>query len=170
MFDGMRAYHQSEISHSHHAITMLLAIAGAAGAVVLAMLFPEKAPEHLTEIAWGLVIVVTVLALTVAFTTHVKINSDHETYEAYGKQYVLTSQLLGFYEEVEIEGSKTRIKTEKNTGQGKGYRKTQIIIWAFAAEITLLTFLFALFSDYFLDARDAQAGVTARTTYTEGCG
>ncbi|MGV6818648.1 MAG: hypothetical protein ACWA44_15440 [Thiotrichales bacterium] len=28
MFDGMRAYHQSEISHSNHAITMLLALLG----------------------------------------------------------------------------------------------------------------------------------------------
>lgn len=153
MFDGMRAYHESEISHSHHAITMLLAIAGAAGAVVLAMLFPQKTPQHLTEIAWGLVIVVTVLSLTVALTTHLKIKSDHKTYETYGKQYVLTSQLLGFYDEMEIEGTKTSVKTSKNIGQGRGYRKTLIIIWAFAIEITILTLLFAMFSDYFLEAK-----------------
>jgi hypothetical protein len=37
MFDGMRACHESEIHHANHAITMLLAIAAAVGAVVLAL-------------------------------------------------------------------------------------------------------------------------------------
>jgi hypothetical protein len=170
MFDGMRAYHESEINHSRHAITILLAIAGAAGAIVLAVLFPEKTSEHLTEIAWGLAIVVAVLSLTVAFTTHLKIGSDHETYKAYGREYVLTSQLLGFFEEVEIEGDKTRLKANRNIGQGKGYRKTQIIIWAFAFEITLLTFLFALFSDYFLNTSDILVETPSIISYSETCG
>jgi hypothetical protein len=73
MFDGMRAYHQSEISHANHAITMLLGIAAAVGAAILAMLFPEKIPEHLTEIAWGLFFVVAILSLTIAFTSCFKI-------------------------------------------------------------------------------------------------
>jgi hypothetical protein len=149
MFDGMRAYHQSEINHSNHAITMLLAIAGAAGAGILAVLFPEKTSEHLTEIAWGLFVVVSVFSFTIAITTHLKISSDHKTYETYGQEYVKTSRLLGFFEDVQIKGISTKIKTNDKTGKGQGYRKTQIIIWSFAVELILLSFLFAIFSCQF---------------------
>lgn len=151
MFDGMRAYHQSEISHSNHAISILLAIAGAAGAAVLAMLFPENPPVHLTEIAWGLFVVVAVLSFTVALTSHLKISSDHERYKDYGTQYMTTGKVLGFFDEqVQINGQTLKINTRENIGKGKGYRKTQAIIWSFAAELIFLAFLFAMFSCYFV--------------------
>ncbi|KAF5419393.1 MAG: hypothetical protein C5S44_11155 [Candidatus Methanocomedens sp.] len=149
MFDGMRAYHQSEISHTNHTITMLLAVSGAAGAVVLAILFPQTTPSHVSEIAWSLWITVSVLAVTIAGTAHVKISSDHEVYASFGAEYVKTCEMLGFYEKnVPIDGSdqKTSIKTNKNIGQGKGYRRTQHIIWSFAIMLIIFTFLFALFA------------------------
>lgn len=148
MFDGMRAYHQSEINHANHAITMLLAIAGAAGAAALAILFPQTPPTHMTEIAWGLWITVAVFAFTIAVTAHIKINGDHATYANFGAEYVKTSRLLGFYDKsLPSDGleEKTSIKTNLNIGQGKGYRRTQIIIWAFAGVLVVLTFLFAVF-------------------------
>lgn len=144
MFDGMRAYHQSEISHANHAITMLLAIAGATGAAILAMLFPEKLPEHLTEIAWGLFFVVLLLSVAVAWTSQCKITSDHSTYEAYGKEYVITSKLLGFYDEIRVNGETKKIKNEEDIGKGKGYQNTQRIIRAFAGLLIILTLLFAI--------------------------
>ena len=147
MFDGMRAYHQSEINHANHAITMLLAIAGAAGAAALAILFPQTPPTHITEIAWGLWITVAVFAFTIAVTAHIKINGDHATYANFGAEYVKTSRLLGFYDKIlPTDGpeEKTGIKTNLDIGQGKGYRKTQIIIWAFAGVLVVLTFLFAV--------------------------
>ncbi|PTQ80741.1 hypothetical protein C8R28_10364 [Nitrosomonas ureae] len=144
MFDGMRAYHQSEISHAHHAITMLLAISAAAGAVVLAILFPQITPKHVQEIAWGLWVVVSIFAVTVAWTAHIKISSDHQIYARFGAEYVKTCELLGFYDPVEWSAQKTSIKTDKKIGQGKGYRKTQAIIWSFAAALIALTLLFAL--------------------------
>ena len=148
MFDGMRAYHQSEIGHANHAITMLLAISGAAGAVVLAILFPEVPPKHVSEIAWGLWLVVSALAIVIAVSAHLKISSDHEVYARFGAEYVRTSELLGFYDDnVSPNGSgpQTIIKTSKNVGQGRGYRKTQAIIWSFASILAVFTFLFALF-------------------------
>jgi hypothetical protein len=148
MFDGMRAYHQSEISHANHAITMLLAIAGAAGAAVLAILFPESPPPYTNEIAWGLGIAVTVLALTIATTTHIKISGDHRAYASYGDEYVKTARLLGFYDDVvPIKNSsrKATIKTNPKIGHGKGYRRTQFIIWSFSIVLIALTWMFASF-------------------------
>lgn len=144
MFDGMRAYHQSEISHANHAITMLLAIAGAAGAVVSAILFSEHlVSQHplidITKIAWGLFITVAVLALTIATTVHIKISGDHDAYAAFGKEYVETSKRLGFYTEPD------KIKTDDKIGESKGYRRTQKIIWSFAIVLIVLTLVFAVF-------------------------
>lgn len=143
MFDGMRAYHQSEISHANHAITMLLAISAAAGAVVLAILFPQTTPNHVLEIAWGLWAVVSLLALTIAITAHIKISGDHKVYARFGKEYVDTCDRLGFYS-TDALGNETGLKTDRNIGQGTGYRKTQAIIWAFAVVLIVLTFLFAV--------------------------
>ena len=146
MFDGMRAYHQSEICHTNNAITMLLSVAGVAGTAALAVLFPQNPPEHLPEMAWGLWLTVTALSLTIALSAHLKINSDHKGYERFGAEYVRTSQLLGFYEKIKIEGGETAVKTDTHVGQGKGYRKTQNIIWLFAGVLTVLTLLFAALS------------------------
>lgn len=146
MSDAMRAYHQSEISHANHAITMLLGVSGAAGAAVLAMLFPDKPPEHVTQVAWGLWLTVTIFALAIAIATHRKISADHKVYEGFGEEYVKTSQLLGFYENVEVEGEATTIKTSTEVGKGRGYRRTQRVIWSFAGVLIILTFLFAVLS------------------------
>ncbi len=144
MFDGMRAYHQSEISHLNHAITILLAVLGAVGAAVLALFLAEEPHKHLPGIAWGLSAVVIALSLTVAITSHLKITSDHKTYEEYGKEYQRTSELLGFYKCMRINREATLIKTNRNIGQGDGYRKTQMIIWSFAIELIIFALLFAI--------------------------
>lgn len=143
MFDGMRAYHQSEINHENHAITMLLAISAAAGAVVLAILFPQVTPNHVSEIAWGLWIVTSVFAITIAVTAHIKISGDHKVYAGFGEEYVRTCELLGFYKRADGSREEAGLKKNRNIGQGKGYRKTQAIIWSFAIVLIVLTFLFA---------------------------
>lgn len=147
MFDGMRAYHQSEISHANHAITMLLAIAAAAGAVALAVLFPQTPPRHVHEIVWGLWLAVTCFAGTIAWTAHVKINSDHATYAIFGAEYVKTSEALGFYQKgVGPDGTEQEVglKLNRHIGRGEGYRNTQAIVWSFAAVLVMLVLLFAV--------------------------
>lgn len=144
MFDGMRACHQSEISHTNHAITMLLAIAGAAGATVLAMLIRDNPLAHPTGIAWGLCIVVIFLSGTIAVTSYLKITADHKNYETFGEEYVKVTKLLGFYENVQIKNETIKIKTHENIDQGKGYQKTQWIILGFATEISCFALLFAI--------------------------
>ncbi len=89
-----------------------------------------------------------VFAFTIAITTHIKIDGDHDAYANFGKEYVETSRLLGFYDKIlPIDGpeEKASIKADPDVGQGTGYRRTQIIIWAFAGVLIVLTFLFAVF-------------------------
>lgn len=155
-FDGMRAYHQSEISHANHAITMLLAMAAAVGAVVVAILFPENPPAHVCEIAWGLFVVVLILGSTIAVTAHIKISGDHAVYASFGAEYVETSKQLGLYTGSYVtmkDGQSVEqppIKTNETIGQGSGYRKTQWIIWSFAGVLAVLSLSFAIAVSYVL--------------------
>lgn len=166
-FDGMRAYHQSEISHANHAITMLLAMAAAIGAVVVAILFPDSPPDHVREIAWGLFGVVVILGGTIAATAHIKISGDHAVYANFGAEYVKTSERLGLYERssttkdekpIELDA----IKTNRAIGQGTGYKLTQRIIWAFAGVLAALSLFFAVTISCI--ARDAQQGAQGPTS------
>lgn len=148
-FDGMRAYHQSEISHANHAITMLLAMAAAIGAVVVAILFPDSPPAHVHEIAWALFAVVVILGGTIAGTAHIKISGDHAVYANFGAEYMATSVRLGLYESssTTVDGqpvTQNAIKTSTNIGRGIGYKQTQRIIWAFAGVLAALSFFFAV--------------------------
>jgi hypothetical protein len=147
----MRAYHQSEISHANDAITMLLAIAGAAGAVVLAILFPPSPPNHVHQVAWGLFIAVLLFSLAVGGAAHIKIASDHRRYADFGKEYVETCKRLGFYETDERGVVKnTSLKTNLKIGEGQGYQKTQCTIWAFALVLSVLALVFAVLVGMFL--------------------
>ncbi len=146
MFDGMRAYHDSEIHHVNHAITMLLAIAGAAGTVIVTLLFN---PGNITtiklkEIAWGLHIVISTFSFLIAFTTHIKINHDHNIYENFGREYVKTCIFLGLYDKkVRFNFELENIKIDKTIGQGRGYTISQNIVWAFAVALIFFTGFFA---------------------------
>ncbi len=148
-FDGMRAYHQSEISHTHHAITMLLSIVAVVSTVAVAILFPERPSPHAAVIAWGLFIAALILGGTVALAAHIKIKRDHRVYATFGTEYMKTAVLLGFYgDSKELPKSKDEIpqnaiKQSITIGQGPGYRKTQRIIWSFYGALLVLTLMFA---------------------------
>lgn len=140
----MRAYHQSEISHANHAITMLLAIASALGAVTLAMLSAGVTINHLHKIAFGQFIVVLILGGTITLTAIAKIGKDHDRYKSFGSEYVRCCKALGFYSNKSEGGepySLHGIKRSEDVGQGYGYQKSQGIIFGFFAALILLSFL-----------------------------
>lgn len=158
MFDGMRAYHQSEISHANMAITMLLAISGGVGAVIIAILFPDKPPLNATSIGWSVFAFSLIFSLVVTIFAHVKINGDHEIYKNFGMEYVKTCMLLGYYDtEVEFDKKneqgefvqvKEKLKLSREIGQGNGYKRTQKIILSYFAVLNIGTLVFALYLTY----------------------
>jgi hypothetical protein len=144
MFDGMRAYHDSEIRHANHAITIIMAIAGAGAAVAAAMLFADRPSKHVEAIAWGLFAMVLVFSGTIALTTHLKISSDHAVFARFGAEYRRTSRMLGLFEAVTIDGKPDRVKVDREIGRGTGYRRTQAVIWLLAALVSSFALAFAL--------------------------
>lgn len=141
MFDGMRAYHESEIRHATHAVTMLLGIATAAGWAVTGILGGRWPEAQTAPLAWTTFVAVTVFALVVAITSHVKINNDHRMYAEFGREYVRVSERLGLFEADSRGGA---VKRDTNIGEGAGYRKTQAVIWAFAMALIGLTSVFLI--------------------------
>jgi len=142
MFDAMRAYHASEISHANHAITIILSVAGAANAAAVAILFGDHPTQTPLAIATTLSGIVLPLVLTVALTTHLKINGDHAQYAAHGREYVATCEALDLFEPISADHG--AIKSNRQVGQGKGYRKTQAIVWAFACLVSAMTLIFSV--------------------------
>jgi hypothetical protein len=142
MFDAMRAYHASEISHANHAITIILSVAGAANAAAIAILFGDHPTQTPVAIAASLSGIVLPLVLVVALTTHLKIDGDHSQYAAHGREYVATCDALGLFED--LSANQRAIKTNRDIGQGKGYRKTQGIVWAFAGLVSAMTLTFSI--------------------------
>jgi hypothetical protein len=144
-FDGMRAYHQSEIAHTNHAIAMLVAIAGGVGAVTIALLLPNHPLHHVRTIAWEVFGAVSALALTVALTAHIKIEGDISSYRTIGAEYVRSAMALGLYDELEQgAGQASAIKQVTTIGQGRGYYRTLAIVWSFAAILVLAALGFAI--------------------------
>jgi len=154
MFDGMRAYHTSEIAHTQHAIQILLALLAAAATVVVALLFPQTELQQTTLIAWSMTGIVSLCAVGVAFFAHLKISADHRTYANFGREYVATSDALGYYQP--LTGSATALKANRNIGQGLGYRWTQLTIWALAAFLFLSTTLFSVLFTWPISSAEPQ--------------
>lgn len=144
MFDAMRAYHASEINHTNHAITILLSITAAGGAVILSLLFADNQPNCISILIWGICFITIILSFAICLTTHLKLSYDHKTYTSFGKEYMVTSEILGFYSESDMSEYLYPIKKSKKIGRGKGYRKTQIIIWSFGGLLSLISLSIAI--------------------------
>jgi hypothetical protein len=139
-FDAMRAYHQSEISHTYHAITMMVAIAGVTSAAVFAVVVAKTPPKHAVAFAWGLFGAVSLLMLAIALTVHLKIGRDHDRHERSAEEWNNAAELLGLFELVTIDGE----ARFRHRGNGVGHRETRLIIWAFGLTVSFLALLVAI--------------------------
>ena len=135
MFDGMRAYHQSELSHKSDAISILGRIVALAAAVYGVLIGIATSPEVQ---AAAIIMVSTISGVAICFiiyrvvkATNNKIYQDHLVYWKYGNEYVKESRRLGLMEEETVYGYKQKIKDidpAHPPGSGKGYEHTQKII------------------------------------------
>lgn len=94
LFDLMRAYHTSEISHVGHGITILLAILAASiSAIGLYLTYPMVLPPPWKCIVFFLIAASSIL---VTIFTQKKIDADHERYMEYRRSYERLVEHMGF--------------------------------------------------------------------------
>ncbi len=138
LFDGMRAYQQSEQVYIKNAVTMLLFISGVVGSFMVKVLLEDSVADR-TATVWILFVVNLLLSFFVSFITHIKVKSDHHIYANFGEEYVRTCRALGFYDQ-----ESPVIKRSEKIGSGKGYQYSLFVIWGFSFLSVLLTFFFAI--------------------------
>ena len=135
MFDGMRAYHNSEIHHKKDAIgflrSVLGVIVGVYGIIIGSFFSPDLTIEYAEYLVWIILLLFGLVISIVVNATIKKIEADHAIYANYGAEYTRFSYILGLQkniilDDVEIQGKV--IDLARPIGQGSGYKKTIHVI------------------------------------------
>ncbi|MGF1640772.1 MAG: hypothetical protein ACFCUO_07465 [Rhodospirillales bacterium] len=133
-FDGMRAYHQSEISHKKDAIDILKAVLTSIlvvyGGIVGALI--TKQIEYRLAISISVIILIFILAIVIGlvYSTNEKIDQDNKRYRSFRKEYINEIKALN------LESDRIQNKLESawadNIDESKtGYHYTKVIIRLF---------------------------------------
>ncbi len=158
-FDGMRAYHQSEIAHKGHAVEMLKAILSASILVyggLFGLVISQKIELDLIQMGAILTILInSAIAFSISKITNTKIKNDNIRYCIYYFEYRKERELLGLDADLLEAGFKsesqrinelnakdsessneTKCKSLSNSDSGHKY--TQNILIHFASMITVV--------------------------------
>jgi len=127
-FDGMRAYHASEIAHKAHTVevikTLLTLVVGAYGGLIALILKAQLATFPAVVAAAVLLLCVSGIVLYVIKKTTAKIDSDHMAYELHRAEYLAERTLSGINEDFASIGYQTHWRPRPATGpSGYSYSK-----------------------------------------------
>jgi hypothetical protein len=141
-FDGMRAYHQSEISHKKDAIdilktlltTVVLLFAG-----LVAAAYKQIAPsDSVIYLAWGLAGLNILAALATTLTTNMKITQDNKRYSAYTLEYKIERDIIGLEDDLKAYNHQSKWIEEKPGKNKSGYHYTKLILTWFAITVSMI--------------------------------
>jgi Ca2+/Na+ antiporter len=126
-FDGMRAYHTSEIEHKGHTVevikTLLTVVVSAYGGLIALILDGKATRCQGIESAIVFFIFVVIVVWIVLHYTNEKIDRDHSRYEDHRSEYLAERSLLQI-ESLFATGYKTIWPTrEKDAPSGYSYSK-----------------------------------------------
>ncbi len=133
-FEGMRAYHRSEIDHKRDAIAILTTVLAGNGGLVAAGF---GALSRASSIGWmpiaSIAIVVfaatAILVQKIMTATRKKIEADGARYQEFKAQSIAAKKLLGLYSPITTEHGTETIMKEPMPGLGKA--RTQHILDVF---------------------------------------
>jgi Ca2+/Na+ antiporter len=97
-FDGMRAYHQSEIAHKGHTVevikTLLTVVVSAYGGLIALLLSGKVSRCNGVAAAIMVLVFVGFVVWYVIHETNRKIDKDHDSYEMHRREYLAERRLL----------------------------------------------------------------------------
>ncbi len=172
-FDGMRAYHQSEIAHKKDTIEILKSILTTIvlvyGAIIGAIITKSIESVALVVVSFFTLILIAISVLSITYVTNNKIDKDNARYRKYEEEYVIERQIIGLesellklnHESVWIDKTKDKNKT--------GYHHTKLILWVFSVIIILVSLVGTSFSvgAYFLQIGKEKESQLQRVTNLE---
>ncbi len=133
-FEGMRAYHRSEIDHKRDAIAILTTVLAGNGGLVAAGF---GALGRANGIGWPIIAGVAVLVFTATIilvqqimaATQQKIEADGQRYQEFKAQSIAAKKLLGLYQPITTQHGTETVMKQPMPGGGKA--KTQRILDVF---------------------------------------
>lgn len=133
-FEGMRAYHRSEIDHKRDAIAIITTVLAGNGGLVAAGF---GALGRASGIGWTIIAGVAVLVFTatvvlvqqIMTATQKKIEADGLRYQEFKAQSIAAKRLLGLYKPITTEHGTETVLKEPMPSAGKA--KTQRILDVF---------------------------------------
>jgi len=130
-YDGMRAYHQSEIAHKGHAVEMLKAILSASILVyggLFGLVLSQQITLNLIQMAAVLTILInSAIAYSIANITNIKIKNDNIRYCIYYFEYRKERELLGLDADLLEAGFKSESQRINELNSGKTDKPIQEI-------------------------------------------
>jgi hypothetical protein len=130
-FDGMRAYHQSEISHKQDAITILQTLLTSTiliyGGLIGAIIARELDPDFGLAAGVFLVLLIGAAVILVVAITNKKIDADNGRYRQFRSEYLAERHLLGLDDDLKGDAS----AWSKPTAAVGGYHHTKAILRVF---------------------------------------
>ena len=131
-FDGMRAYHQSEISHKKDAIDILKTylttiviiyaglVAGISGKII--------DNTYIILLGWAVALLNGLACWLIVRTTNFKIDSDNRKYKQYRDEYVVERSIIGLDDDLTAHGHTSHWIETTDTPPLSGYNYTKKII------------------------------------------
>ncbi|MEQ1544987.1 hypothetical protein [Methyloglobulus sp.] len=147
-FDGMRAYHQSEISHKSHAIDVLKTIMTA-----ILTIYAGLVVSVVTGKLASIVIIVTSILVCLAtaicghaivWATNKKIDQDNTKYEGFRDEYKTERRILCLEEELQKAGCASAW-IQSQDRKKSGYSTTKLILNIFAWSLTFVATIATVF-------------------------
>ena len=134
-YDGMRAYHQSELAHKKDAVDIIKTIltvivivyAGLAGSALTGKIDSNLA----ISASWIIAILVGIALSTIVFFTNKKIDEDNQRYRKYQSEYVKEREIIGLEKDL-CNAGYISAWVEQQYPNRTGYHHTKNIIRAFA--------------------------------------
>lgn len=142
-FDGMRAYHQSEIAHKGHTVevikTLLTVVVGAYGGLIALVVNARLTFALSLGLSAALFLAVWLATCHVVRTTNRKVEIDHGAYEAHRSEYLAERVALGIEYALRKTGYETHWRSPSLEHVG-GYRYTQRLIVALGVIVVAAAF------------------------------
>lgn len=143
-FDGMRAYHQSEIAHKKDAIDILKTILTSSLSLftgLLATVFVAKIDTtYILYVSWIVTALVGVAAWNIVHSTNRKIDQDHARYQKYAQEYTLERRIIGLEDDLEKQGH-TSAWVAVTQGGKSGYHHTKNILTGLGWIVFMVAFV-----------------------------
>ena len=147
-YDGMRAYHQSELAHKKDAVDILKTILTTSVVIFGGLVgFVMSARINATIVivaAWTIAVLISLAVGVIVFFTNKKIDEDNRRYRKYRDEYIKERELIGLEDDLKKAGYISAY-VEAGCPEKTGYHHTKNILKSFGCIVIVVAIVGVVF-------------------------